>query len=199
MMSGEEVGRILAATPEVAPVALVIPASTGARRFELAALKWADLEGSTLKTDGLLLAVWEGCGETPMTEVRDQPTKTRDRRRVALDPETLTPVATGQEHLASITQWMFTDTERPPHPDRVGYWWQRARTISGVDSPWRLHDLRRWSATSVLSGGYDLATVARRIGHSDPFVSLWVYSHALDDRDVEQSLELSRAWSPDEH
>ena len=91
---------------------------------------------------------------------------------------------------------MFSDTERPPHPDRVGYWWQRARTLAGIDSrvapprPPALVGHRRRS-----SDGYDLATVAQRLGHSDPSVTLRVYSHALADRDVEVAASLSRLLS----
>jgi integrase len=198
VMSGDEVRRILAAAPEVhemAPIALRLAAITGARRSELAALRWADLEGSTLTIDSALVAVREGSGETLTTEVRDQPTKTGDRRRVALDPETLTLIAERREIRESITEWMFSDTERPPHPGRVGYWWQRARTISGVDSRWRLHDLRHWSASAALGDGFDLATVAQRLGHSDPSVTLRVYSHVLADRDVEVAASLSRRLS----
>jgi integrase len=200
VMSGDEVRRVLAAAPEVhemAPIALRLAAITGARRSELAALRWADLDGSILTIDSALVAVREGSGETLTTEVRDQTTKTGDRRRVALDPETLLLLEAQRELRSSITEWMFSDTERPPHPDRVGYWWKRARTISGVDMRWRLHDLRHWSATAALGGGYDLATVAQRLGHSDPSVTLRVYSHALTERDADVAASLSQLLSDD--
>jgi hypothetical protein len=29
--------------------------------------------------------------------------------------------------------------------DRIGWWWTRARKLSGIDKKWRLHDLRHWS------------------------------------------------------
>jgi integrase len=200
VMSGDEVRRILAAAPEIhemAPIALRLAAITGARRSELAALQWTDLDGSTLTIDSALVAVREGSGETLTSEVRDQPTKTGDRRRVALDPETMRLIDTQRNLRASITKWMFSDTERPPHPDRVGYWWKRARILSGVDLRWRLHDLRHWSATAALGGGYDLATVAQRLGHSDPSVTLRVYSHALTERDADVAASLSQLLSGD--
>ena len=83
-----------------------------------------------------------------------------------------------------------------PHPDRIGYWWHRARTLSAIDSRWRLHDLRHWSATTALGDGFDLATVAGRLGHSDPSTTLRVYSHALADRDVDPAASLSAALRP---
>lgn len=198
VMSGEEVRRVLAASTEVhemAPIALRLAAITGARRSELAALRWTELDGSILTVDSALVAVREGKGETLTTELRDQPTKTGDRRRINLDPETLALIEPQQAKRQAITEWMFSDTERAPHPDRVGYWWQRARTLAELDPRWRLHDLRHWSASAALGDGFDLATVAQRLGHSDPSVTLRVYSHALADRDVEVAASLSRLLS----
>ena len=146
--------------------------SRGARRSELAALRWTELDGSILTVDSALVAVREGKGETLTTELRDQPTKTGDRRRMNLDPETLALIEPQQAKRQVMTKRMFSDTERPPHPDRVGYRWQRARTLAEVDTRRRLHDLRDWSATAALGDGFDLATVAQRLGHSDPSVTL---------------------------
>jgi integrase len=53
-----------------------------------------------------------------------------------------------------------------------------------------LHDLRHWTATTALGKGFDLATVAGRLGHADPSTTLRVYSHALADRDAELATTL---------
>ncbi len=79
---------------------------------------------------------------------------------------------------------MFSDTPSPPKPDRIGHWWARCRTLAGIDPRWRLHDLRHWSATSALGSGYDLATVASRLGHADGSTTLRIYAHALTSQDA---------------
>jgi len=53
--------------------------------------------------------------------------------------------------------------------------------------------MRHWSATHALSDGYDLATVAGRLGHSDPSTTLRVYAHARSQRDVELASSLGDA------
>jgi integrase len=54
-----------------------------------------------------------------------------------------------------------------------------ARKASGIDMKWRLHDLRHWSATVSIGQGHDVRTVAGRLGHSNPAMTLRVYAHAF--------------------
>jgi integrase len=194
VMTAEDVQRVLAVAEsvnEMAPAALRLAAITGARRAELAALRWADLEGPVLRIDSAISVVTEGAGDDRRTVVRDDPTKTGDRRRVALDLETVAMLEPLQERRAPYAPWIFSDTEEPPRPDRIGYWWTRCRELAGITPIWRLHDLRHWSATFALSQGFDLATVAGRLGHSDPSTTLRVYAHARDQRDVDLAASLS--------
>jgi integrase len=196
VMSTEEVQRVLAAAGEVhelAPIALRLAAVTGARRSELAALRWSDLDGDVLTIDRAMTVVREVVDGEVATKLRDDPTKTADRRRVALDDDTAALLAAQRAVRETVTEWVFSDTEAPPHPDRIGYWWRRARMLSGIDGRWRLHDLRHWSATTALGNGYDLATVAGRLGHADASTTLRVYSHALADRDTDLAASLSQA------
>jgi integrase len=137
-MSPEEVQRVLAAAElvhEMAPIALRLAAITGARRSELAALHWSELEGAVLTIDSALTVVREPVDGTTTTMIQDDPTKTADRRRVTLDADTIALIEVQRKQRAPITVWMFSDTEKPPHPDRIGYWWRRARALSGIDEP----------------------------------------------------------------
>ncbi len=196
VMTTDEVRRVLAASSQVhelAPIALRLAAITGARRAELAALQWSDLEGLVLTIDSALTVVREAGPVQPVTVLRDDPTKKADRRRVALDEDTVSLLAAQRATREQITVWIFSETEAPPHPDRIGYWWRKARALSGIDPRWRLHDLRHWSATTALGDGFDLATVAGRLGHADPSTTLRVYSHALADRDADLATSLSDA------
>ncbi len=51
----------------------------------------------------------------------------------------------------------------------------------------RLHDLRHTSATLLLSTNMDIETVAHRLGHSKPSVTLDIYGHALPENDKQAS------------
>jgi integrase len=69
------------------------------------------------------------------------------------------------------------------NPDRIGYWWRRAREKSGIDTKWRLHDLRHWSATTAIGQGHDVRTVAGRLGQSDASMTLRTYAHGFANAD----------------
>ena len=68
-----------------APVGLRLAAVTGARRGELAALRWAELDGDLLAIDSSIAILRDGLGHP---QLRDDPTKTGNVRAVRLDPVT---------------------------------------------------------------------------------------------------------------
>jgi integrase len=57
----------------------------------------------------------------------------------------------------------------------------------------RFHDLRHLSATEMVGQGMDPKTVAARLGHANPSVTLAVYAHAVEARDREAADGLGRA------
>lgn len=200
VMSADDVQKVMAAAAtvnEMAPVMLRLAAITGARRAELAALQWCDLDGAVLRIDSALTIVGEGEGDDRVTVLRDDPTKTGDRRRVALDLDTVALLEPLRARREAHAPWLFSDTADAPRPDRLGYWWRRCRELAGIDRSWRLHDLRHWSATYALSEGYDLAVVAGRLGHSDPSTTLRVYAHARSARDIDLAASLGDALRPE--
>jgi integrase len=74
--------------------------------------------------------------------------------------------------------------DRPPSPDTISWWWRHARDAAGIDRAWRLHDLRHWSATTAIGTGTDVRTVANRLGHANPAMTLKVYAHAFANADA---------------
>lgn len=119
----------------------------------------------------------------------DAPTKTANQRRITLDAATLAVVAAQQAELEPYGPWMFNVGDDPPKPDRIGYWWRLAREKAGLDSKWRLHDLRHWSASVAIAAGHDVKTVADRLGHANAAMTLRVYAPAFaSDRAVADSV-----------
>lgn len=174
--------------PRLAPL-LMLAALTGMRRGELCALRWSDVDlgSASLEVTRSLVVVPNG--------VAEKSTKTDRARSVALDP---VGVAVLSQHRERTTQWINEAGKEPvadafvfsPHvegstpfrPDNVTSFFIRVR--NEVGAPYvRLHDLRHFTATQLIGAGVDVRTVAGRLGHSDPSVTLRVYSHALEERD----------------
>jgi integrase len=172
-------------------VFLRLAATTGARRSQLCALRWtdADLAGSTVTFARGLVDGGPGVG------LVEKPTKTGLVWKVALAPGTVKRLETFRgvcEERASAVRAELPDDSfvfavpqngsRPWRPDNVTARWRRLRTKVGLDGC-RLHDLRHYVATQLLGAGVDPRTVAGRLGHANPNVTMTVYGHFLPEKD----------------
>lgn len=169
----------------------VLAADTGARRGELLALKWADLQGETLSISA---------GRTTYAgAVREGTTKTGKTRRVRLDPGTATLLAFWRERLVleraeavaygleyrsgsadglDAGDYIFVDELGAPlHPTTVSRWFDRAVAEAGV-SRISFHGLRHTAATLLLEAGVPEHAVADRLGHESVQTTRLIYQHA---------------------
>jgi integrase len=182
-MTTAEVQKVLAAGAQLGSdveLALRLAALTGARRSELAGLRWDDVVDGRLRIDSSV-AVLRSKGAGPVRI--DAPTKTANSRTVTLDSATLALIDALEAERRPLGEWMFSVVDGPAAPDRIGYWWSRARASSGIDKAWRLHDLRHFSATQAIAGGHDVRTVAGRLGHANPAMTLRTYAHVVQTAD----------------
>ena len=141
----DEVRRVLAASEELAdalevepaaPIALRLAAITGARRSELAALRWVDLDGDRLTIDSSVAIIRHGTPDAPSTPtLRDDPTKTANRRTVTLDATTAEALQRLRRLQRSLGPWILNVGEQPVNPERIGAWWRRARYRPPADGP----------------------------------------------------------------
>jgi integrase len=179
VMTVDDVRAVMEAAASIDPaaeLALRIAAVAGTRRSELAALQWSDESDGQLMIDSAIEITKRGSGSP---ELRDAPTKTANVRTVTLDAATVAMIARLRVEREPYGPWMFGLGPELVSPDRIGWWWTRARKMSGIDSAWRLHDLRHWSATVAIGQGHDVRTVAGRLGHANPAMTLRVYAHAF--------------------
>jgi integrase len=181
-MTAADVRAVIAAAHDLDPaagVALRLAAVAGLRRAELAALQWTDLVGNELTVDSSATIVRRD-GESWVDDVA---TKTGNRRILPLDPATVDTIGELRVEREQISPYLFSDTTGPANPDRIGWLWTRAREQSGIARKWRLHDLRHWTATTAITSGHDVRSVAGRLGHANPAMTLRVYAHAVEGAD----------------
>jgi integrase len=195
-MTPDEVRQVLAAATAIDPaaeLALRLAAMTGARRAELAALRWTDLDGDKLTIERAIAVIrrQEHLGDPIL---REEPTKTGNRRVVSVDSATIERwrAVEAIRTAAGAGPWVFALDVTPPNPDRIGYWWREARRRAGIDTRWRLHDLRHWSATFAIGSGHDIRTVAGRLGHANAAITLKTYAHAIAAADAAVATTLAR-------
>jgi len=96
---------------------------------------------------------------------------------------------------------MELDSAKPLHPDHVSGAWRRVAKKLGL-GPVRFHDLRHFAATVLAGGGVDIRTIAGRLGHAHPAITLRTYAHFMETADrqaaaVMRSLALIDSGMPD--
>jgi integrase len=168
---------------------LLLAAATGARRSELVALRWSDVD-----LDAGRLAISRGIVAGPDGLV-EKDTKTHAARRVSLDStscDALRAHRARADERASLccvelppTAFVFSaevDGSAPWYPDSASRSFARLCRQTGLTGV-RLHDLRHYVATRLLSAGVDVRTVAGRLGHRNAATTLNVYSHFLAESD----------------
>mgnify|MGYP000973372623 FL=1 len=183
VMTVDDVRAVMEAAASIdaaAELAFRIAAVAGARRAELASLRWTDEHDGQLLIDSAIEITKRGEGAP---ELREAATKTANVRTVTLDGDTVEMIDKLRRARAPYGPWMCGLGPELVNPDRISWWWKRARQMSGIDPKWRLHDLRHWSATVAIGQGHDVRTVAGRLGHANPAMTLRVYAHAFATAD----------------
>ena len=194
--------------------AVALAALTGARRGELVALRWSDIDLTNGRVK-IARSLTVAQGERHMGS-----TKTHASRDVALDPvgvevlnrrwaymidlsiRSQSPIMPDSYILSYRTNGAF-----PVNPDSVTHGFRSLceameqpaleklreaipmakKTDLAPGERWgfRFHDLRHFSVTTLIAAGVDVRTVADRHGHANATMTLNRYAHALPERDRE--------------
>ena len=98
-----------------AALALRFAAVTGARRSELAALRWEEFAGGLLVIDSSIAILRSGDG-TRRPTLRDDPTKTANRRVVTLDAASIDLMDSLRAKAEAGTPWILSARFEPVNP-----------------------------------------------------------------------------------
>ena len=163
----------------------------GFRRGELLGLYWddVDFERQTVKIYKSVLSI-RGKGT-----IEDKVKTTRSNRTVALPKECfelLKDYQHLQEERKRILGKAWKDspyvfkmvTGSQMKPEWLSRSWNTLLEKNNLRHI-RLHDLRHTCATYLLSIGTPIATVSRKLGHSDIYTTLNTYTHSIEKDDLE--------------
>jgi len=191
ILSASDVVGVLERTknhPLGAIIALAL--ATGARRGELLALRWGDidLDAGTLRIERSV--------EQTKTGVTFKSPKTRNgRRTISLPPTAVDLLRTLRRdrlelHLAlglggdiSGALLFSTPEGAPISPNNLSRDWRRVVAAHGLP-PVMFHALRHSHASALIAAGMDPVTVSKRLGHGSPAVTLTVYAHLFQKTDL---------------
>ncbi|HXW35819.1 MAG TPA: site-specific integrase [Acidimicrobiales bacterium] len=203
----------------VLATAIALAALTGARRGELCALRWSDVDlvNGTIRI-ARSVSVVDG-------KVREGPTKTHQVRTLALDKLGIHVLRVRRQYMTDLAERAESplvddpyvlsfnaNGGRPVGPDTLTHRFsslcalqekpalerlrKTKRKATRKDLPekdrwaFRFHDLRHFSATQLIASGVDIKTVSNRLGHSQATMTLDRYAKALPEKDREAAAVL---------
>lgn len=171
---------------------LRLAAVTGARRGELCALKWSDLDLSKG-----ILTISRSIASDKNDHMVEKDTKTHSNRSIALDVDTCkiledwqnTCNDRAQKCNVNLTSQEFIFSDLPDgsqcwRPGRVTLAFMRLCKRLDIKDV-RFHDLRHFAATRMLVAGVPVKTVSGRLGHADAATTLNVYAHFVETSDAQ--------------
>lgn len=187
--------------PDLA-VFLILAAVTGARRGELCALRWSDIntQAGTVTFSRVISLGPDGPVE------RSKPKTRSSLRTISLDAVTMSVLAAHRlrcEERARLVgvplatnAFLFAgeiDGSKPWRPDSTSRRFRHLRNVVGLDRELHLHSLRHFVVTTLLNAGVALPQVAGRVGHGGGgHTTLSVYSHFQQAPDREAADLLAR-------
>ena len=185
----EELTQLLDAADDDFRVFLFTAMTTGARRGELVALRWRDVD-----LDGRTITIRQSVAED-RDSILIKDTKSHQVRAVALDDETVTMLKAHKERVGKVarncgselTPERFVFSPRPGNdtcfvPKVISRRFARLCERTKVEGV-RLHDVRHFAGSQLVAAGVDIRTVSARLGHSRPSITLDIYTHRVQDND----------------
>jgi integrase len=174
---------------------------TGARRNELLALRWRDIE-----LDAGSLRIERALEQTRAHGVRVKSPKTkRGRRTISLSPAAVDALrahwraqqeqrlALGLGRAPADSLVLATLEGGVESPGAITKAWGRAIDAIGMPDA-GLHVLRHTHVSMLIASGMDILTISRRIGHASVKVTLDTYGHMIHGTDARAAVIMQETF-----
>lgn len=144
ILTKEEAARLIEAAYEPCKTAIKIALNTGMRKSEVLKLKWSDIN-----FDEGYLTVKESKNDSSEREIYMNSIVVDELRK-----------------MRSSHKWVFYNEDTGTRLKDIRSKWNKAKKRAGLPGL-RFHDLRHTAATLMVSGGIDISTVSRILGHTN--------------------------------
>ena len=172
---------------------------TGARKGELLALQWSDLDLESMKLTISKNRIYVNGANLVQNSTKGG----EGRRTISLDPVTIEILRDHrrrqfEERLQVGSAWQetgyifVTEVGIPIDYGTPTQLFTKTRKRLGLPDQ-RFHDLRHFHATQLLRAGTPLHVVAKRLGHRDAMVTATTYAHVTSDQEENASITFAKA------
>lgn len=158
--------------------------STGARRSELLALQWQDIDTFN-KCIRIRRSIGRGTVDGKFTELIGNTKTVGSVRDIPISTDMLNMLLSLRKEAYKLTDFVFTNTHHIKYEHMSLNTIQRAFRIiadrANLDKCLTIHCIRHYVASKLITSGVDLATIQSIGGWKSPSVLLSVYAHSNED------------------
>jgi integrase len=215
----EDLLKILLAADEMDPaLGLILRAATvsGARRSELAGLRWRDIDWDRNRIEfhqGVVILAnpkrREGDPKRRARKVIVTDTKSHQSRPVTVDPDSMELLRLLRAYVEEVARVMAPgkltrdsfvfsrepDGSKPLRPDWLSTAFKKAARLAGHPEA-HLHQLRHLSASVMLSHGIPTSVASARLGHAEETTTITFYSRAIQSDEAAAAVIASVLFPP---
>ncbi|WKT89785.1 site-specific integrase [Microbacterium maritypicum] len=172
ILTAEQVNAALEVAGDFRPFVAVC-VFAGLRLGEAAGLQAGDVD-----RDRHNISVRRQVQGTSIPTTKITPPKAGSEREIFVPAELIDMVSLGPRRSMSEGDFLFrTPLGHLYNRNSAGEEWRRIRKAAGLGDDVTLHNLRHTFASNLIASGCDVVTVQRALGHSQPSITLNVYSH----------------------
>lgn len=195
--SAADIQQALAAADSLSIYLIILLGATvGLRRGEMAALQWSDINFSNNT-----ISITQNRVHTAKGVIQKAPKSEAGKRTIKVGSDVITALQDAKEVYDDMTRTpsfkdlgyvLFKENGEPFHPDSITQKWERFITKHNLPQI-RLHDLRHSNATALIAAGVSAKVVQHRLGHANVSITLNTYTHVLPSMDEEAAEKLDHA------
>ena len=176
---------------------ILLGASVGLRRGEMAALQWKDID--LVKNT---ISIYQSRVHTTLGIIEKAPKTQAGKRTITIGHDVANALRDAKSiydkavrsnpAFKDLGYVLFKENGEPFHPDSLTQKWERFIAKHKLPSI-RLHDLRHSNATAMIAAGINAKVVQHRLGHANVSITLNTYTHVLPEMDQEAADKLNNA------
>lgn len=181
-------------------VIILLGASVGLRRGEMAALQWSDVD--FVKNT---ISISQSRVHTAIGIIEKAPKTQAGKRTITIGHDVANALrevkviydeaVCNKPGFKDLGYVLFKENGEPFHPDSLTQKWERFVAKHNLP-PIRLHDLRHSNATAMIAAGVNAKVVQHRLGHANVSITLNTYTHVLPEMDQEAADKLNNVLFP---
>ena len=174
--SAADIQQALAAADSLSIYLIILLGATvGLRRGEMAALQWSDINFSNNT-----ISITQNRVHTAKGVIQKAPKSEAGNRTIKVGSDVITALRDAKEVYDDMTRTpgfkdlgyvLFKENGEPFHPDSITQKWERfiaKRNLPQI----RLHDLRHSNATALIAAGVSAKVVQHRLGHANVSITV---------------------------